>query len=100
MTHFLNAFAAIASFGTYSLLALWQTAGITDLTILKDVGMGGAFIITCIFMFRYFTEQNNKKDETIKELTQKFVDITKQFAETATSNKNLLDEILRKLHED
>lgn len=85
-------------FGTISglfgvALAFYQTALSAEFAIIKDLGMGGAFIVTCFFMFRYFTKQIEDKDKGQKELTEKFM----QIAEKAIERETKGDEINRQV---
>lgn len=71
-----SAIAAVLSFSTYTALALFQSlAEASQLAIYKDVGMGAAFIGTCVFMFRYFTTQIEKKDAANQDMTNKFLQV-------------------------
>lgn len=94
-----NAILTIFSFGTYLCLALWQTAttAIGDLTIVKDVGMGGAFIATCFFMFRYFASQIEKKETANEKLQEKVMQMAEKAIQAETASKETTSEVLELL---
>lgn len=73
-------------FGTISgifavILAFYQTMLSAEFAIIKDLGMGGAFIVTCFFMFRYFTKQIEDSNKRQTELTEKFMEIAQKAIE-------------------
>lgn len=95
-----NIFGMAFFFLTYTVLAFWQaltTAG--EFALIKDLGMGGAFIVTCIFMFRYFTKQVETKDQAMHEITEKFIEMTNKFAERETLHYELMKDVRETLRE-
>lgn len=96
-----NAFLGVISFGAYVALAIYQSAQSTfgDLTIAKDIGMGGAFIATCIFMFRYFTAQIEKKDAQQSELTKEFIKLVEKAVANDAANLETNKKVIQGLED-
>lgn len=107
-----NIFFSLISFVAFIGLGFWQSVTpIGDLTAYKDIGMGTAFIATCIWMFRYFTQQIEKqrtdhkqereaKDAHIKTLTAEFIEMSKKYTESNIKTESVLastEETLRDL---
>ncbi len=89
-----NVAISITSFTTYAALAMWQTISIPELSIVKDLGMGGAFIVTVIFIIKYFMTQLEKKDSDNKEMVRNFMEMSEKFIATSIKNEAKLEEIL------
>ena len=95
MHQFVLALASFTCFLTVNIFALFQDAGLAPY---KDVGMSAAFIGTCVFMFRYFTNVIETKEAREKELIQLFLRFiaehlsTKQH-HTSTEAKELLQRL-------
>lgn len=89
-----NAILGIFSFGFYTVLAIYQTTLTSEFAIIKDLGMGGAFIATCFFMFRYFTKQIEDKDKEQKELTEKFMEIAQKAIERETQGNQINQQVI------
>lgn len=90
---FILATAASLSFGVFSVLALLQNlAEAGHWSTYKDIGMGGAFIATCFFMFRYFTEQVKTKDEAHKELTEQFIKVIQDTVKNSQDHIHRIEE--------
>lgn len=93
-----SAIAAVLSFSTYTALAFFQSiAEAGQFTIYKDVGMGAAFIGTCVFMFRYFTTQIERKDSANQDMTNKFLEVIQDKTRTDAELKEQLLTLVEKV---
>jgi len=93
-----NAVFGIFSLGSYILLAIFQT-GYGDLAVFKDIGMGGAFILTCFFMFKYFKEQIERKDAEHAELTKEFIRLVEKTIATDSAGVETNRQVVQELAE-
>ncbi|MBK8810732.1 MAG: hypothetical protein IPN69_08385 [Acidobacteria bacterium] len=70
MENLIMAIISFSIFLAFNVLALLQDFGLSPY---KDIGMSAAFIGTCVFMFRYFTNVIEKKEAREEKMIQLFL---------------------------
>lgn len=91
----LNFILGVGSFLLFSVFAFFQN--VSDIAFFKDIGMGGAFIATCFFMFKYFTRQIETKDSDQKEMNRRFLIIIEEKTRSEIETREKLVELIEKV---
>jgi hypothetical protein len=95
MSGMVNLFAASISFASFAALAVMQATEIGSLTVLKDVGMGGAFIITCVFIIRYMMSQIEKMQAGQKEQFDKIIALSEKVIKSEEASRHVNEEVIQ-----
>lgn len=61
--------------------------------IIERLGTAGILVIAGAFLLRYFIGVVTKKDEIIMQMTEKFIQQTKQFAEITEENTHVMRQV-------
>lgn len=92
-----NIIGGTFSTSVYIALAFWQTISVTELALVKDLGMGGAFIVTVIFIIKYFVGQIKQKDADNKEMMNQVMQMSEKFIESNLKTESILQDVVQEL---